>query len=282
MKNPFIKQKKDGYFTVAVVDAVRVAWAAGSAALVLVLFTAAMLLGFGGRAYSTDTTGITATTAVSVVEHTSTTVTSVDTVPVVDTVPTGTQYVCDMPASYSEEYSFTKWNNGDLVYLNAPAVLADTIVFTWNVDFSMEMRNTFAKNVAEVGVSVGKEMRIEDSGYFPVKGELIVPIVNGSTIKEFENREYGAAIWTTNSFLFGVEYSFVINDNYEDIEGMIQEYGRQVIFHELGHLFGLEHTHVHDDGIDQVDSIMSYEHVWFAEGWEAGDIAGLQKIFCGH
>ena len=51
------------------------------------------------------------------------------------------------------------------------------------------------------------------------------------------------------------------------------------MLHELGHVIGLEHTHIDDDGINQGDSIMSYE-ANEEDHYLPGDIAGLQEIFC--
>jgi len=281
MKNPFMKEEQKSYFyndpfdwmrsgvryhTVMVIASV----IAGIIMLGLVVTAVLTIMGSASNAQSTDTYTTDTTVVNEYVEETTTT-----------TVPTPTaQYVCDMPVSYGTEYTFIQWTTGEDAYVEFPSVSAHTIVFTWNVNFSQEMRNTFAKNIAEVGIYVGKEMRIEDAGYKAADGELIVPIINGSKVKQFDGVNYSAAIWTTSNMFFGTEHSFVVNDNHANLEQMIQQYGKQIIFHELGHLFGLDHTHIDGDGVDQVDSIMSYEHVWDADGFEDGDIAGLQKVFC--
>ena len=251
-------------------DVKKIATIGGVFGIVIAMLCAVVLLTFTG---GNDADATVSPEATYVVEE--------EVVVTTTTVPEPTaKYVCDMPMSTSTEYGFTKWSTGEDAYLDFPSVTARTIVFTWNVELTQEMRDILAKHIAEVGIYVGKEMRIEDGDYTAVDGELIVPIINGSGVKQFDGAKYTAAIWTTSNFLFGTESSFVINDTNPNLEYNIKNYGMNVVYHELGHLFGLEHTHVDDDGIDQVDSIMSYEHVWEAEGFEAGDIAGLQQIFC--
>lgn len=251
-------------------DTKKIATIGGVFGVVIAMLCAVVLLAFTG---GSDADATVSSDATYVVEE--------DVVVTTTTVPEPTvQYVCDMPASTSTEYALIEWSNGDPAYVDFPSVSAQTIVFTWNVQLSQEMRDILAKHIANVGIYVNKEMRIEDADYVAVDGEVIVPIVNGSTIKQLDGANYTAAIWTTSSMFFGTESSFAINDAKDSLEYSIREYGMNVVYHELGHLFGLEHTHVDNDGIDQVDSIMSYEHVWDAEGFEAGDIAGLQQIFC--
>jgi hypothetical protein len=241
----------------------------GVFAVVLALLVTTAMFAFRGGNDAAAVVDLNTTT--TVVEQNITTTT---------TVANRAQYVCDMPRSTSTEYEFIKWSNGSVAYPDFPAVTAKTIVFTWHVDLSVEVRNIFAKNITDVGIYVGKEMRIENADYVASNGELIVPVVNGSNIKMFADGDYLAAIWTRNSFLFGVESSFVLNDTHSDLETHMRLSGTRIIYHELGHLFGLDHTHVDDDGIQQRDSIMSYEWIWSAKGFETGDIAGLQEIFC--
>lgn len=266
--NPFHQDYVPVYKEVT--DMKKVGIFSGAVAVVVSMLVGVLMLSMRG---GNDASATVSSDATYVVEE--------EVVVTTTTVPAPTaQYVCDMPMSTSTEYAFMKWTSGHNAYLDFPSVSARTIVFTWNVELSQELRDIFAKHIAEVGIYVGKEMRIENAGYVAVDGELIVPIINGSTVEQFAGEQYTAAIWTRSNFLFGTEQSFVINDNNPNLEYNIKNYGLNVVYHELGHLFGLDHTHIENDGVDQVDSIMSYEHVWNASGFEAGDIAGLQQIFC--
>lgn len=282
MKNPFIKTVQKSYwyddpfdwmrsgvryYTEQVVDTVRVVIASVIAGIVmLAIVTTAVLVTMGGasKAQVADTY----TTNTVAVEETTTTT----------TVPVRGQYVCDMPTSYSTEYTLTTWDNGDVAYLDFPSVTASTIVFEWHIDQVQEVMDTFRADIEEVGRYVGKEMRIELPGYVAQDGEFVVPVIFNK--EKIGTSDYSAYIMWSSNFFFGVEATFGFNpDVFNEIEKW-NAYHHIIVLHELGHLFGLDHTHINDDGITQEDSIMSYEDVWTREGYMPGDIAGFQHIFC--
>lgn len=283
MKNPFIKQVQEAYFysdpfdafrsgvryrTQYVLDTTRVIVAsvvAGIVLITLIATTLLVLMGSSSDAQAVDTQRDTT----QVVEEEVTTTT---------TVPVRGQYVCDMPKSDSTEYAFVQWSNGEYLYTDAPSVHANTIVFEWHIDPVQEVMNTFRSDIEEVGRYVGKEMRIEMPGYVAQDGEFVVPVTFNED--DMEDSDYSAFILWRSNFLFGTEATFAFNRNvFTNIEKW-NAYHHIIVLHELGHLFGLEHTHVDNDGIDQHDSAMSYEGIWDREGYLAGDIAGFQKIFC--
>jgi len=286
MKNPFMKEVQKSYFysdpydwtrsgiryqTVSVVDTTRVVLVSVLAGIVMLgLVTTAVLtiMGSQSNAQSTDAY-TTATTVVNeYVEETTTTT----------TVPVRGQYVCDMPTSYSTEYKLMQWNTGKYAYLDFPSITATKIVFEWHIDQVQEVMDTFQQDIEEVGRYVGKEMRIELPGYVAQDDEFVVPVVFNN--KDMGNASYSAYILWQSNFFFGTEATFAFNPSvFENIDKW-NNYHHIIVLHELGHLFGLDHTHIDNDGIEQHDSIMSYEGIWTREGYLAGDIAGFQQIFC--
>lgn len=283
MKNPFTKtitkvhyynsvwdpfKQEVRYYTEQVVDTTRVVIASVIAGIVLLAVVISMVLVTMGNA--TNAVNYTTETTVAVQD---------EIVPTTTTVPVRGEYVCNMPTSASAEYNFMKWSNGDLAYLDFPSVNADVIVFEWNIDQNQEVMDTFHNDIEEFGKYVGKQMRVELPGYIAQAGEFVVPVVFNKDAS-MNNADYSAYILWSSNFLFGTEARFTFNpDVFSNIEKW-NNYHHVIVLHELGHLFGLDHTHIDDDGIEQHDSIMSYEGIWDREGLMPGDIAGLQQIFC--
>lgn len=286
MKNPFIKEVKKAYFyqdpfdfmrsgtryyTEQVVDTMRVIVASVIAGIVLLSIIATTLLTVMGSTTQAQSTTIYTTDTTVVEEYVEETTTTT-------TVPVRGQYVCDMPTSYSTEYVLTTWDNGEVAYPDFPSITASTIVFEWHIDQVQEVMDTFRADIEEVGRYVGKEMRIELPGYVAQDGEFVVPVIFNK--EKIGTSDYSAYIMWSSNFFFGVEATFGFNpDVFHNVEKWAN-YHHIIVLHELGHLFGLDHTHIDDDGITQKDSIMSYEDVWTREGYMPGDIAGFQHIFC--
>lgn len=188
------------------------------------------------------------------------------------------QHVCSMPVSTSNEYALMELSSGDPAYTQFPSVYADTIVFVWEIDAVQSVIDTFKQDIEEYGRYVGKNMVVAMPGYVAQEGEFVVPVKFNELDRADDN--YSAYIRWEGNFIFGYSAELAFNnDFFNNMDGW-NNYHNTIVLHELGHLFGLDHTAIDNDGIDQHDSIMSYEGIWERNGLQAGDIAGLQKIFC--
>lgn len=196
------------------------------------------------------------------------------------------EYVCDTP-TISNEWKlmeiFTGYNMSQVDWRE----MADrTVVFQWNAGDVMFA--AFEEAVALVIEYTRADIRVVYGNYIPLNGEYVIPVTR-TTLEEgaalvqhyYDPRELNDSrneegVMVTTGLL-------MVATTYMEVDYMMEqekyEYALVNVFlHEIGHVFGLDHTH-EEDGM-QVDSVMSYESEDGVSHYLPGDIAGLKEVFC--
>lgn len=278
------------------------------AVVIALLATTAMFAFRGGQgagAVYTQSTDVTTTTVVE--ENTTTTTEVFDS--------TVARHVCDMPLSLSGEYYMKKV---DRIFNPRAWVDNDvTIVFEWVLpDEYDQYMPQFKAYVDRFSVYTGIKTQVikgydetasdiwgyewdyiysqqkiaegeDSSGFYQSRLDAFLAKYDtkkiGVNVVLDDVREDGAVGWVEmNNLKFGItlrafEVDFIFNG--KEYTYWDRNHGG-FILHELGHVIGLGHTHVAHDGIDQEDSIMSYETSDAIDYYLPGDIAAMQEIFC--
>lgn len=270
-----------------------------------ILFYAVMLIMVGTIIGAFLLTGSnnaeTTTTSTTVAETTTTSTVAETTTTVAETVTTSTVteisnkvygpewvkrdlYVCNTESN-STEYRFLGkehvWSDGVQREIPWATMITKEIVLLWSIDDEVKY-NDFVNDIALFNEYTHAGVRVEQWGYSPRYGEFVVPVLN----EDIEGDVAWADMHVELSILrdwsmFGKETGVEIYPGrfrFDDLGLENWEYHTHMVLHEMGHLFGLDHTH--DGEGRQTDSIMSYESDYNVNGYLPGDIAGLQEVFC--
>lgn len=214
---------------------------------------------------------------------------TVDTTPTVDAVPmveevapiVAPEYVCDTVVE-STEYKFLDdefvWGDGVVRDINWGATLRKNIVMVWSID-NEQMYADFVQDIERFNVYTKAGVRVERYGYIAQENDFIVPVImqdiEGAAWAHMETQISSQNVFGIDvTILKGAVLAFdpvFITEHWADTH-------THTVLHEMGHMFGLGHTH--DAAGEQTDSIMSYESDYSVDGYLPGDIAGLQQVFC--
>lgn len=222
---------------------------------------------------------------------------------VADTIPVTTAQVNTIPVQqYSTAVKGPKWEKKDLYVCNTSTdsteyVFGDDmyqwedgisrdipweqnigkVVLLWGIDDEVKY-NDFVSDVALFNEYTHGGVRVEQLGYEPQQGEFVVPVVHENIDGDFAWADMSVRVGVSG--MFGIETVRIVDAKlrFDDLGLSNWEFHTHTTLHELGHLFGLQHTHGAEG--QQTDSIMSYESDYNVNGYLPGDIAGLQEVFC--
>lgn len=190
-------------------------------------------------------------------------------------------YVCNSNA-VSSEYIFSddqfEWSDGNKHDIDWKQLLNDQIVMVWSID-DENMRADFVRDIELFNKYTNADVRVEDEGYIAQEDDFLVPVTVGITNEAWAHMALEFSLM--GEFLGMPEYVYIDSAEFVIDPSMLpywSENHTNTVLHEMGHLYGLGHTH-HEDG-QQVDSIMSYESDRNVYGYLPGDIAGLKEVFC--
>lgn len=190
------------------------------------------------------------------------------------------KYVCNTEVD-SMEYHFQddeyQWADGIQREIPWASLLSKDIIMLWSINDEAKYAD-FVADIALFNEYTHAGVRVEKYGYIPSEDEFIVPVVNEDIEGNFAWADMGVGVGVSS--LFGMETVSIRNATLRfDQLGLDNwEYHTHTVLHEMGHLFGLGHTHGEDG--EQTDSIMSYESDYEFAGYLPGDIAGLKEVFC--
>lgn len=239
------------------------------------------------------------------VPQSTTTTTVVETTTTSTTVPADeAMNVCDMPRSYSNEYGLwahydrrfnaSMWKEQDITLMFEWVLPAEYDVYMFDFIKAVDrfskytgLKYEVVKGYDETAAGITSWewdylMALEnpEEEYFQDKlthfletydtKKLSINVVLDDQTND------GTLAWVKHkNLMLGIVKTYL-----DDTRGLTwDESYMHVILHELGHIVGLDHTHK-DDGIQQDESVMSYESSMRDDHYLPGDIAGLQEIFC--
>lgn len=191
------------------------------------------------------------------------------------------KYICNTEVT-SMEYRFQDdeyvWADGIQREIPWASLRSKDIVMLWSMDDDAKFVD-FVSDIAMFNEYTHAGVRVEKYGqYIAQDRDFIVPVI----LEDIEGdawADMGVAVNVTS--VFGMETVSIQSATFRfDQLGLDSwEHHTHTVLHEMGHLFGLGHTH--DGEGQQTDSIMSYESDYdFAAGYLPGDIAGLKEVFC--
>jgi hypothetical protein len=203
-------------------------------------------------------------------------------------------YVCDTNTT-STEYTFVDdtnvWSDGLTHDIDWTQLLDVQVVMVWEIQDN-DMLADFRYDISLFNEYTHAGVRVEEAGYVAQENDFIVPVVIDETESGWAHME---SMYSMMPEFFGMpEYVTVDSARLVIDPAMLEESTwltssgavttgwsidhTNTMLHEMGHLFGLGHTH--DEVGEQVDSIMSYESDRSVRGFLPGDIAGLKEVFC--
>lgn len=196
------------------------------------------------------------------------------------------EYVCDTPTISNEWKLMEIFTGYNMSQVDWREMASRKVVFQWNAGDTMAA--AFEEAVALVVEYTRADIRVVYGNYIPLNGEYVIPVTR-TTLEEGaalvqhyydprnleDNRNEDGVVITTGLLM--------VSTTYMEVDYMMEqekyEYALVNVFlHEIGHVFGLDHTH-EEDGM-QVDSVMSYESDDGVSHYLPGDIAGLKEVFC--
>lgn len=203
-------------------------------------------------------------------------------------------YVCNTVTS-SNEYTFVDdtnvWSDGQLHDVDWTQLLRKQVIMVWEINDDQMLRD-FKADIDLFNRYTKAGIRVEMPGYIAREDDFVIPVTLGDAeggwahmALEFvlEGEFFGLPEWVwIDSASLVIDESMMEESTWIGSNGAITT-GWAIdhtvtVLHEMGHLFGLGHTH--DEVGEQVDSIMSYESDRSVRGFLPGDIAGLKEVFC--
>lgn len=263
------------YYTVQVWDWVKISITVTVATLVTIVMAVMAMLVLSGD--TDDTQPVQAEAPV-------TTVTEVPevTIPVIETttIPTpAVEYVCNIQTNSKEYTSMDDefvWEDGVTRDIDWSYILRFDIVLVWTIDDDAKLMD-FMNDIELFNMYTNANIRVEREGYVARANDFIIPVV-------MEDLPGSSWAWMETgvqvSAIFGAELVDVVSAKFTMDPKLINNWNThtRTVLHEMGHLFGLGHTH--DAEGQQTDSVMSYESDYSVKGYLPGDIAGLKEVFC--